>query len=69
VEAGGSVPLADSNPSYFPIGHPVRIKEDVDSAFAGRDGWVRSVDENGRGYYVRVGVADHLWFAIEEVEG
>ena len=54
------------NAERFAVGSPVRIKPDVVSEFAGRDAWVEG--ENGYGYYVRVGVADLLWFAGVEVE-
>ena len=51
------------------IGDPCRIKDDADTAFAGReDAWIRYPDEEGRGYFLRIGIADHLWFAADEIE-
>ena len=51
------------------IGDPVRIKDNTASAYAGReDAWVRYPDEENGGYYLRVGIADHLWFAADEIE-
>ena len=63
--AGGGVGAV----SGWRIGDPVRIKDDAASEFAGReDVWIRSEDETGDGYYVRVGIADWLWFGKDEIE-
>jgi hypothetical protein len=51
----------------FQIGDPVRIKRDAWTVMAGREGWIRAVDDAGD-YFVRIGIADWLWFAADEVE-